>query len=88
MDMKIILIAALVLISACTIVEEQEPFCGDSTLGFCNEDQDCSRAGCSLQVCQSNFQDPISTTCEWKECYNHLEYNLECGGVNNQCQWN
>ncbi len=89
MDMKIILIATLLLVSACTVIpEEQEPFCGSSTEGFCNENQDCSRAGCSLQVCQSQFQEPITTTCEWEECYNHLDYDLECGCVNNQCQWN
>jgi len=84
-----IFILSLALISGC---QEKElvavDFCGESTYGFCNVNEDCSRTGCSLQVCQSNFQEPITTTCEWNECYNHLDYNLECGCVDNQCQWN
>jgi len=62
-------------------------FCGRSTNGPCNQDSDCISGGCSGQVCQSKSEEPIITTCEYKECYNAAAYNLTCGCKNNQCQW-
>lgn len=62
-------------------------FCGWSTYGKCNSDEDCIRAGCSGQVCQSNFEENIITTCEWLECYDARKYNVACKCVDGKCQW-
>ncbi|MEM0329911.1 MAG: DUF333 domain-containing protein [Archaeoglobaceae archaeon] len=60
-------------------------FCGWSTFGKCNSDKDCTQDGCSGQVCRSIFEQPIVTTCEWRECYEHSQ--MRCACVNNACQW-
>ena len=62
-------------------------FCGWSTYGRCNSDEDCIRAGCSGQVCQSKFEEPIVTICEWKECYDVKKFNIACKCFNGRCQW-
>jgi len=64
-----------------------EPFCGKETYGACEKDADCVRGGCSGQVCQSQKEGPLATTCEWRECYNAALYCMECRCVNNKCQW-
>ncbi len=62
-------------------------FCGRSTSGKCINDPDCVRGGCSRQVCQSAQEEPVITTCEWKECYNAAAFELECRCANERCQW-
>ena len=62
-------------------------FCGFSTLGTCSSDFDCIFGGCSSQVCQSKYEEPLITTCEFQECYNADVYQVSCGCVNNRCQW-
>lgn len=62
-------------------------FCGTSTLGTCNSDADCMSGGCSGQVCQSKSEEPIITTCEYRDCYNAEAYGLTCGCLNKKCQW-
>lgn len=62
-------------------------FCGWSTYGKCSSDVDCRSGGCSDQVCQSVHEEPVITTCEWKDCYNSGEYGLYCGCVDGMCQW-
>lgn len=62
-------------------------FCGWSTYGKCNSDEDCIRAGCSQQVCQSKFEEPIGTTCEWLDCYDANKYGVTCECVDGKCQW-
>jgi eight-cysteine-cluster-containing protein len=62
-------------------------FCGRSTSGSCGKDSDCISGGCSGQVCQSKSEEPVITTCEYRDCYNAATYNLTCGCKNNQCQW-
>jgi eight-cysteine-cluster-containing protein len=64
-----------------------EDFCGWSTNGQCSLDSDCQSAGCSGQVCQSKSEEPILTTCEWRECYDKTKYGLTCKCVENKCQW-
>jgi len=65
-------------------------FCGFSSYGLCNSNDDCFRYGCSAQLCRSVF-DPDSgqgSQCDVKECYyNDGKYNLRCGCLKNQCQW-
>lgn len=61
-------------------------FCGVDTLGSCNSNNDCMASGCSAQICQSKFEKPLVTTCEWKSCYSQY-YGAECGCVANKCQW-
>jgi len=62
-------------------------FCGWSTYGKCNSDEDCLRDGCSKQICRSRFEEPIITTCEWKECYEASKYGVACKCVEGRCQW-
>ena len=62
-------------------------FCGWSTYGKCNSDEDCVRAGCSKQVCQSKFEKNIITTCEWLDCYDASKYEVACKCINGECQW-
>lgn len=65
----------------------KENFCGSSTYGKCISNSDCKTGGCSGQICQSTKEAGAITTCEWKDCYDHSKYELECQCVNKQCQW-
>jgi eight-cysteine-cluster-containing protein len=62
-------------------------FCGRSTNGQCSSDADCITGGCSGQVCQSKNEEPIITTCEYRDCYNPQPYGLTCGCKASKCQW-
>lgn len=64
-----------------------EKFCGWSTYGKCATDGDCQTGGCSGQVCESKLEEPITTTCQWKDCYNAKQYNLNCRCLEGKCQW-
>ncbi|MCS7144554.1 MAG: DUF333 domain-containing protein [Archaeoglobaceae archaeon] len=66
-------------------IERETEFCGWSTYGKCNSDKDCVIDGCSGQVCRSAFEDPIVTTCEWRDCYEKSQ--VRCACINNACQW-
>ena len=70
-----------------TINEDEEEFCGTSTYGVCETNDDCMRAGCSSQVCQSTSEEAATTTCEYRDCYDDEAYNAECRCAGNQCQW-
>ncbi len=62
------------------------PFCGSSTLAPCDSDTDCTAGGCSGQLC-GGVGEELSTTCEWRECYDPDPYRLECGCVEGECDW-
>jgi eight-cysteine-cluster-containing protein len=62
-------------------------FCGSSTKGVCETDEDCVVSGCSNQVCQSVNEELIVTTCGFLDCYDPDVYVVSCGCVNNECQW-
>ncbi|MEM0468783.1 MAG: eight-cysteine-cluster domain-containing protein [Pyrobaculum sp.] len=62
-------------------------FCGISTNGPCESDADCLRDGCSGQVCRSVREEPVVTTCEWRDCYDAEKYKVACKCVNGMCQW-
>ncbi len=64
-----------------------EAFCGTSTEGPCETDDNCTTGGCSSQVCQSVNEDPVSTTCIYKDCYNAAEYDMVCKCVEGECRW-
>ena len=53
--------------------------------GECKADADCTRAGCSAELCvtQASAADR-SSTCEVLPCFNVLE---ACGCVAGRCQW-
>lgn len=68
-------------------ISVSKKFCGWSTYGSCSSDSDCIKGGCSGEVCQSNQEQPLITTCEWKNCYNPDRYGLYCKCVNEKCQW-
>jgi eight-cysteine-cluster-containing protein len=62
-------------------------FCGSSTYGNCLKDEDCVIDGCSGQICRSKFENPILTTCEWKDCYAAIKYGVKCKCLTQKCQW-
>lgn len=65
---------------------ESSDFCGRSTKANCGSDDDCGAGGCSGQVCMGVDED-ISTTCEYRDCYNADNYGLSCACRNEKCQW-
>lgn len=65
----------------------EEEFCGGTTNASCNSDGGCKTAGCSNHVCISLSQFSVTTTCEWRDCYNASAYDLECKCVDRICQW-
>lgn len=67
--------------------EPKEGFCGQSTYGKCLTDLDCTKEGCSGEVCQSKNEESIITPCVFRECYNAETYSMQCKCVNEQCQW-
>ncbi len=79
----------------CTLVGSDPPvveciggkFCGWSTTGACSDNSDCMTGGCSGQVCQSKNEEPVTTTCEWRECYDAVQYAMTCGCVDGKCEW-
>ena len=75
------------MLSTFRFIETTEGFCGSSTYGGCSSDLDCIAGGCSGRVCQSKNEEPIITTCEWKDCYDDTKYGVTCGCVNNKCLW-
>ncbi len=68
-------------------VIDKRNFCGISTNGPCETNDDCMISGCSGQVCQSVKEQRIITTCEWKECYDHKKYGVSCKCVDGKCKW-
>jgi len=67
-------------------IDEKQEFCGWSTYGNCSSDSDCIASGCSGQVCQSIYEEPVVTTCEWRDCYNAEKYGLRCRCIEGKCQ--
>jgi eight-cysteine-cluster-containing protein len=64
-----------------------EGFCGTSTEGACSSNADCVEDGCSGQICRSINEEPIHSTCEWRDCYNNEAYGMECGCADGRCKW-
>ncbi len=88
------LITALLLttseVELTTSTEVETPcggFCGWSTGGACVTDFDCVRDGCSGQVCRSTHEEPVFTTCEWRECYDAQKYGVRCKCIDGKCKW-
>lgn len=77
MKKTIILILLLVFLLSCTQQTEIE----------CTQDSECSKAGCSSQICTTaDKAKDIVTSCEWKdeyECYT----DAKCSCVEGKCQW-
>jgi len=67
--------------------EFEQEFCGRSTHGECFVDSDCTTDGCSGEVCRSTNEESIVTICMFRECYRAEAYGMQCGCVNNECQW-
>lgn len=62
-------------------------FCGLSTEGPCESDADCVRGGCSDQACRSVEEDPLMTSCEWKDCYRAEDFGFTCQCIVGKCMW-
>ena len=93
--MRVLLILPALLISGCLGQGDVSAddnidlgeFCGTSTNAECMVDNECTVSGCSSQVCQGVNEEPVITTCEYRECYDKEVYNVKCGCVNSKCQW-
>jgi eight-cysteine-cluster-containing protein len=83
---KLFLVLLLIFILGCVKEIPKEEFCGKSTYKECSINTDCVIGGCSGQICGGKNEELIST-CEYAECYNAEEYNLECKCVDKKCQW-
>jgi len=68
-------------------VDKLGGFCGWSSNASCASDADCMTGGCSGQVCQSISEEPVTTTCEWTECYSAEAYGVTCGCLDATCRW-
>jgi eight-cysteine-cluster-containing protein len=68
-------------------IQERTFFCGTSTLGSCETDDDCIVGGCSNSVCQSKNESPAITTCIYSECQNAEKYHANCLCIKNKCKW-
>lgn len=59
---------------------------GNQNMAECDSDSDCITGGCSNTICMPKDQEPIMTTCEYKEeydCYN----DIECRCIAGECGW-
>jgi len=70
----------------CCVPKEATDFCGSSTQGPCSSDSDCITGGCSGQVCQSVQEEPVISTCDYRDCYNAEKYGKACRCVNPTAQ--
>ncbi len=66
----------------------ENAFCGTSTLGICETDEDCIIGGCSNSVCQSKNEEPSATACKYRDCYDKEKYDAKCVCKKNRCIWN
>ena len=58
---------------------------GTSSAGECSTDADCSKAGCSQEVCVSAAAvKSVKTTCERLLCFNALD---SCSCYEGMCSW-
>ncbi|MEM4500118.1 MAG: hypothetical protein QXD62_02095 [Candidatus Woesearchaeota archaeon] len=64
---------------------ENMEFCGHSTFGRCEKDEDCIVSGCSNEICQSINEESKISACIWKDCFRSEGYGCKC--INNECQW-
>jgi eight-cysteine-cluster-containing protein len=62
-------------------------FCGTSTFAECITNDECTTGGCSSQICQGTNEEPLISTCEYKECYDPKTYEVNCQCNENKCQW-
>jgi len=53
----------------------------------CQVDSDCVTDGCSGQICRSKLDEPVMTTCEWREEYACYKKD-GCLCQSGQCAWN
>lgn len=67
---------------------DDDIFCGSSLYSECEQDSDCKIGGCSSQLCGSQAAvDNMMSSCEFRPCYDHTRFDLNCGCKNNICQW-
>ena len=64
----------------------KDEFCGTSTYGYCETNNDCKEGGCTGQICH-NETDEGASICDARECYSNEKYGLTCQCINNECQW-
>ena len=52
----------------------------------CQKDEDCKKGGCSGQICESKYREPILTTCEFLPEYACYQ-QAKCGCVEERCSF-
>ncbi|MDP2312664.1 MAG: hypothetical protein Q8P41_07150 [Pseudomonadota bacterium] len=58
---------------------------GPQAAGECTTDADCTKAGCSSEVCVANAnRDEVMTTCEVLACFGAVD---SCGCHDGMCSW-
>jgi eight-cysteine-cluster-containing protein len=60
--------------------------CGASAAAECSSDSDCSKQGCSGQLCKARSDNPVMTTCEYRAEYDCLNM-VDCGCTGGKCGW-
>ncbi len=68
------------------LLATQDVFCGLSTYHECESNADCAVGGCSGHVCGGANED-MSTTCEYRDCYNAEKFGAICGCYDGKCKW-
>ena len=53
---------------------------------YCQDDNDCSKTGCSNTLCRSKTDVPVATTCEWHNSYQCYR-DVKCACIDNKCQF-
>jgi eight-cysteine-cluster-containing protein len=67
--------------------EKPKEFCGTSTHGPCQTNEDCMTSGCSGQICQSTSEDALASDCMWTDCYDDEKYGVACTCYEGSCKW-
>jgi eight-cysteine-cluster-containing protein len=74
------------MITGQPLLATQDVFCGWSTYHECESNGDCAAGGCSGQVCGGVNED-LTTTCEYKDCYNADKFGAFCECYEGKCRW-
>lgn len=65
---------------------QNQDFHGSSTKGRCTSSSDCIITGCNLEICQTKFEEPLVSTCEYNPPY-PKDKGYHCLCIINQCEW-
>lgn len=64
-----------------------QPYYGQSTYGFCENDDDCFISGCNSEICQSKSEEILHSICIVPEKPTPKQLGYECKCLHLKCQW-